>query len=68
MPTSETTIENLQRVARLMNTEKIDISPYENLGVLVRVNSREYSYRKEQQVIILGEIEYDGEQFAYFMT
>lgn len=68
MPRLETTIENLQRVARLMNVEKIDASPYKNLGILVRVNSREYFYREEQQVIILGEIEYDGETFAYFMA
>lgn len=68
MPAPDTTTENLQRIANLMNKEKIDISPYENLGMLVRKNSREYRRRKEQQVIILGEIEYAGEQFAYFMT
>jgi hypothetical protein len=68
MPASDTTTENLQRIANLMNKEKIDISPYENLGMLVRKNSKEYRRRKEQQFIVLGEIEYAGEQFAYFMT
>jgi hypothetical protein len=68
MTTSATTIENLQRIAREMNLEKSDVALYEKLGVLVRVNSKEYRIRKQQQIMILGEIEYDGEPFAYFMT
>lgn len=68
MPTSETTIENLERIARLMNLDKTDVGLYEKLGVLVRVNSKEYRIRKDQQIMILAEIEHDGEPFAYFMT
>ena len=68
MPDTQTTTEKLQRIARSMNSEKCDITPYENLGVLVRINSKEYRMRSEQQVMVLAEIECDGEQFAYFMT
>jgi len=65
---TETTSEKLQNLARSMNSEKVDVTPYENLGVLVRVKSKEYRIRTDQQVMILAQIECDDEQFAYFMT
>tara|TARA_B110000881_G_C18172494_1_gene316097 strand:+ start:301 stop:570 length:270 start_codon:yes stop_codon:yes gene_type:complete len=68
MPSKETTTEKLQSIAHIMNSEKSDATPYKNLGFLVRVNSKEYRIRKKQCVIVLAEIEYNGEHFAYFMT
>jgi hypothetical protein len=63
-----TTTEELQSLAQSMISEKIDVTPYKNLGTLVLVDSQEYRIRMKQCVIVVAEIEYAGKQFAYFMT
>jgi hypothetical protein len=66
MSLTETTSQELQKLAKEMLSTEQDVSTYGKFGVLVKANTSEFERRKE--VVVFGEVEVDRIKFIYFAS